>query len=64
MSKIASPEFLPVEGFGLDAFGENIDAEAGEDGVLEALNVPIGGMGFDRAELIHQVAENSGNIIF
>ena len=52
-------ELLPVRGFGLHAFRNEIHAEVGEDCVFQSLDVPVGGVAFRRAIFFHQVAENS-----
>src|ERR1700751_6197438 len=57
-------EFLPVERFGLDAFGLDSDAEACEDAVFQALEIPVVNVCLDRAELIDQIAEYSRNVVF
>ena len=61
---MASPSSCRLSDSGLDSFRQNVHAEAGEDRVLQALDVPIFGMDFDRAELVHHIAENAGDVVF
>ena len=56
-------QFLAIQGLGLDTFGENIHTEAGEDRVLQAFEIPIRDVNLDCAELIHQIAEDAGDVI-
>ena len=51
-------EFLPVQVFRLHAFRNEIDAEASEDRVFQAFDVPVVSVALGRAILFHQVAEN------
>ena len=45
-------EFLPVKSLRLDALSENVNAEACEDRVFEALDIPVCGMSLHRRILI------------
>ena len=56
-------EFLPVQIVGLHAFGNKIDAEAGEYRVFQALDIPVRGVRLGRAIFFHQLGENRRNII-
>ena len=45
-------QFLPIQRFRLDSFGKNVHAKAGESRVLQAFEVPVRRMGFDRNILL------------
>src|SRR5271166_1185645 len=57
-------QFLTVQLLGFDAFGADVDSEAGEDLILQALDVPIFGMGFLISVFVEQAAENVANVVF
>src|SRR5271167_3873064 len=57
-------EFLPVELLRVNTLGRDVHTEAGEQLVLQALDVPILGMSFLSAVLVEQAAEKFAHIVF
>ena len=56
-------QFLSVKRLRFDPFRENIHAKAGKNGIFQAFKIPIRKVNFNRAEFIHQIAEDAGDII-
>jgi hypothetical protein len=57
-------QFLAVQRLRLHSLGQNVHPKAREHRVLQGLQVPILGMHLDRAVLVHQVAEDAGDVVF
>ena len=57
-------QLLAIKSLGLESFRQHVHTKASENRILQPLQVPVFGMDLGWSELIHQIAQNAGNVIF